>query len=146
VIHIDDQRLTSHEAPRSASAGQGAPAQGARTRSPVEVTAGLLRGRFTALILWHLYWGGKSFYQLLRELDGVGRPALAHELEEMERAGLVLRRYLASGPRVVYALTSLGESLKPVIGVMYEWGLKALATNAETLAVSKRARPPQDAH
>jgi DNA-binding HxlR family transcriptional regulator len=134
VIHIDDQRLTSHEAPRSASAGQGAPAQGARTRSPVEVTAGLLRGRFTALILWHLYWGGKSFYQLLREL------------EEMERAGLVLRRYLASGPRVVYALTSLGESLKPVIGVMYEWGLKALATNAETLAVSKRARPPQDAH
>lgn len=146
VVPIDEKRLTPNEAPRSTSAGERPPALGARGRSPVEVTAGLLRGRFTAPILWHLYWGGKSFYQLLRELDGVGRPALAHELEEMEKTGLVERRYLPSGSRVVYALTELGDSLKPVVGVMYEWGLRALATNAEILAVGKQSRPPQDTH
>ncbi len=142
MIPIGGKLLTPHQVPRSESAGGRVPAQGLRSGSPVELTAGLLRGRFTALILWHLYWGGKSFSQLLRELDGLGRPALAHELEEMEKAGLVLR---AAGPRVVYALTTLGESLKPVVGVMYEWGLKALASHAESSAVSKQAWPPPDA-
>ena len=61
-----------HDAPPPAlTEGDRAPTLGARQRSPVEVTAGLLRGRWTAPILWHLFWGGKSFYQLLRELDGV---------------------------------------------------------------------------
>ena len=54
-----------------------------RAPSPVEITAALLRGRFTALVIWHLFWGGKRFYQLVRELEGVPRKALAHELEEL---------------------------------------------------------------
>ena len=68
-----------------------------RTPSPVEVTAALLRGRFTALVIWHLFWGGKRFYQLVRELEGVPRKALAHELEDLERAGIVARRVQGHG-------------------------------------------------
>jgi DNA-binding HxlR family transcriptional regulator len=152
VVPIDERRLATQEAPRpasttSASAPPPVPlCPNVRGRSPVEVTAGLLRGRWTAPLLWHLYWGGKSFYQLLRELDGIGRPTLAHELEEMEKSGLVERRFLAAGPRVVYALTALGDSLKPVVGVMYEWGLRALATNSGTETPGRAGRPPQDTH
>ena len=97
-----------------------------RTPSPVEVTAALLRGRFTAVVIWHLFWGGKRFYQLVRELPGVPRKALAHELEELERADVVARRVQGRGPgKVEYRLTPRGESLKIVVGAMYEWGLLA---------------------
>jgi DNA-binding HxlR family transcriptional regulator len=93
-------------------------------RSPVEITAGLLRGRWTTLVIWHLFWGEKRFYQLLRETDGISRRALAHELEELERLEIVERRVRHLGlAKVQYALTPLGESLKLVVGAMYEWGL-----------------------
>jgi DNA-binding HxlR family transcriptional regulator len=95
-------------------------------RSPVEITATILRGRWTALVVWHLFWGEKRFYQLLRETEGINRRALAHELEQLERLGLVERRVRHLGPaKVQYALTALGESLKLVVGAMYEWGLLA---------------------
>ena len=109
--------------------------KGSRTPSPVEVTAALLRGRFTALVIWHLFWGGKRFYQLVRELEGVPRKALAQELEGLERADIVARRMQGRGPgKVEYQLTSRGESLKIVVGAMYEWGL--LARRAPNLEAS----------
>jgi DNA-binding HxlR family transcriptional regulator len=118
-----------------------ATALGARSRFPVEVTAGFLRGRWTVPILWHLFWGGKSFYQLLRELDGASRSVLVHELEHKEALGLIARRVHASGPvRVEYVLTALGESLRPVLAVMYEWGLHTLDSNAGSPAVEKLRR------
>lgn len=95
-------------------------------RSPVEITAHLLRGRWTALVVWRLFWGDKRFYQLLREAEGITRRALAHELEQLERLGIVERRVRHLGPsKVQYGLTALGESLKLVVGAMYEWGLLA---------------------
>jgi len=103
------------------AAAEGVPPE----RSPVEITAGLLRGRWTTLVIWHLFWGEKRFYQLLRETEGISRRALAHELEELERLEIVERRVRHLGPaKVQYALTPLGESLKLVVGAMYEWGLR----------------------
>ncbi len=110
----------------SLEGGAAANAPAAGERSPVEITANLLRGRWTALVVWHLFWGEKRFYQLLRETEGINRRALAHELEQLERLGLVERRVRHLGPaKVQYALTALGESLKLVVGAMYEWGLLA---------------------
>lgn len=87
-----------------------------RSPSPVETTAALLRGRFSALVIWHLFWGGKRFYQL-------------------ERAGIVARRVQGRGPgKVEYLLTPQGESLKIVVGAMYEWGLLARRTVAPASA------------
>ena len=109
--------LDQDRAPSASSSGE---------RSPVEITANLLRGRWTALVVWHLFWGEKRFYQLLRETEGINRRALAHELEQLERLGLVERRVRHLGPaKVQYGLTALGESLKLVVGAMYEWGLLA---------------------
>jgi DNA-binding HxlR family transcriptional regulator len=112
----------------------------------VEITASVLRGRWTALILWHLFWGGKRFYQLLREVDGITRRALAHELEEMERCGVVQRRVRHFGPtKVEYSLTPLGESLKLVVGAMYQWGLHAMQhASVGKLAVRERPGCEQD--
>jgi DNA-binding HxlR family transcriptional regulator len=99
------------------------PARAEQRESPVEATAALLRGRYTALVIWGLFWGGKRFYQLVRELERVPPRAIAHELEELERAGIV-KRVTGRGPgKVEYRLTPSGECLKIVVGAMYEWGL-----------------------
>jgi len=119
--------------PAAAEAGPdtGAPPSGgepglrpSRTPSPVEATAALLRGRYTALVIWRLFWGGKRFFQLVRELEGVPRKAVAHELEELERAGIVKRSSGRGPAKVEYQLTPQGEALKIVVGAMYEWGLR----------------------
>lgn len=106
--------------------GVGLDPRASRECSPVEITARVLKGRWTALVIWQLFWGEKRFYQLLRETDGIHRRALAHELEQLERLGIVVRRVRHAGSaKVQYGLTALGESLKLVVGAMYEWGLLA---------------------
>ena len=65
-----------------------APSPGA-TPSPFEVTAAVIRGRWAALILWSLFWGEKRFYQVLRDLPGIGRKTLTYQLEELARRGVV---------------------------------------------------------
>ncbi len=51
---------------------------------------------------------------------------LRRELAEMERHGLVCRTVRREGS-AAYALTPLGETLKPIVGGMYEWGLRFAA-------------------
>jgi DNA-binding HxlR family transcriptional regulator len=88
-------------------------------------------------VVWHLFWGGKRFYQLVHELRGVPPKAIAHELEGLERAGIV-HRALSRGPmKVEYKLTPQGESLKIVVAAMYEWGLAA-----RRVAKSAPGEPP----
>jgi DNA-binding HxlR family transcriptional regulator len=77
-------------------------------------------------------------------MEGVPRKAIAHELEELERAGIVARRVQIHGPaKVEYQLTPLGESLKIVVGTMYEWGL--LARGMGKSAVAAPSPSPDEA-
>ena len=64
-------------------------------------------------------------HELMRLTTGISKKSLRQALVEMERHGLV-RREVRRGAtrRAEYALTPLGESLKLVVGTMYEWGLK----------------------
>lgn len=95
-----------------------------RPRLPIERTVATLRGPFRPLILWALFWGGRPFSELMRHVPDVTKKELRRELAEMERLGLVLRDVPAgSGRRARYSLSPLGETLRPVVGAMYEWGL-----------------------
>ncbi len=91
--------------------------------SPLERALAVLDGPAT-LIVWRLFWGARPFCDLLRHVPGVSRKALRSHLVQMERRGLVTRRLRAEAPRrAEYGLTPLGETLKPIVGGMYEWGL-----------------------
>jgi DNA-binding HxlR family transcriptional regulator len=92
---------------------------------------------YKAHLVWQLFWGARPFCHLMRRIPGITRKALRSRLGEMERAGLVTRRVVGDGlRRAEYSLTPLGETLKPIVGGMYEWGLHYMARPAGAV------RPP----
>ncbi|MGQ4647315.1 winged helix-turn-helix transcriptional regulator [Lyngbya aestuarii] len=92
---------------------------------PVETTLQVIGGRWKVLILRELFLGVRRFGQLHRALHGITQKMLTQQLREMEADGVVHREvYLQVPPKVEYSLTPLGESLKPIIASMHEWGVK----------------------
>lgn len=58
-----------------------------------------------------------------RSIGNVSQKVLATNLRGMEDAGLVVRRvYVEVPPRVEYSLTELGQSLRPIMDAMWDWG------------------------
>src|SRR5437764_15222663 len=95
------------------------------TDCPAEVTLMVIGGRWKVVILFHLFRGVKRFSELLRGLPGISQKMLTQQLREMERDGIVQRTvYPQVPPKVEYRLTPLGETLKPVITAMCQWGLR----------------------
>ena len=93
------------------------------TNCPAEFTLAMISGRWKIPLIFHLLAGAKRFSELSRELTGVSQKMLTQQLREMERNGLVERKvYAQVPPKVEYALTSLGRSLKPVVDAMCQWG------------------------
>jgi DNA-binding HxlR family transcriptional regulator len=116
----------------------------ANAPSPLEVTLGFLDDRWKPLLIWQLFWGARPFCELMRRMPGMTKKRLRRELEEMERQGLVRRAVSPENRKASYALTPLGESLKPVVGGMYEWGLRFVAPvlRASARPAARAGRPP----
>lgn len=93
-------------------------------RCPVEATLEVVGDRWKALVVWHLFWGARPFCELMRQTGGLSKKNLRRVLVEMEGLGLVWKEVRPGADRKAeYALTPFGETLKPVVGAMYEWGL-----------------------
>lgn len=91
---------------------------------PVETTLSLISDRWKVLILRDLLTGTKRFGELKKSLTGISQKVLTANLKDMEASGLLTRRaYAEVPPRVEYTLTETGESLKPVLRAMFDWGM-----------------------
>lgn len=98
---------------------------------PIETTLTLISNRWKVLILWDLLGGVKRFGELKKLLGGVSQKVLTANLRQMEEAGLLTRTvYAEVPPRVEYALTETGRSLRPVLEAMLEWGTRYKAGTA----------------
>ena len=63
------------------------------------------------------------FNELKKDLEGISQKVLTDSLRSMESDGLITRTvYPEVPPRVEYALSDLGKSLKPILDSMVEWG------------------------
>jgi DNA-binding HxlR family transcriptional regulator len=79
------------------------------------------------LILCWLKEGVHRFGELRRRIAGISERVLTQQLRELERDGIVHREvYPEVPPRVEYSLTDFGETLRPVMGLLHEWGRKHL--------------------
>ena len=98
---------------------------------PVETTLTLISDKWAVLILRDLLRGTRRFGELQRSVGGVSQKVLTARLRQMEERGLLTRKvYPEVPPRVEYALTELGYSLRPVLGAMASWGEAYQARNA----------------
>lgn len=90
---------------------------------PVAVTVDVLGGKWKGLILYYLISGPKRFNELRRLLPDTTQRMLTLQLRELENDGIVHREiYQQIPPKVEYSLTNFGETLKPIIFLMRDWG------------------------
>lgn len=90
---------------------------------PVETTLTFIGDKWKVLILRDLMSGIKRFGELKKSIGKVSQKVLTAQLRDMEVNGLVHREvYAEVPPRVEYSLTELGQSLKPILDAMWNWG------------------------
>ena len=98
----------------------------------VDVTVGVIGGRWKVLILQALFDAPHRFSQLHRGVKGITEKVLTQQLRELE--------VLNSRPaKVEYSLTPHGRTLWPVLQAMHSWGEKQIPQNEES------AKPPKKA-
>lgn len=95
---------------------------------PITTTATLIGKKWHTVILHRLLENGPlGFNALKEEVDGISSKVLSDSLEDLEEKALVDRTIVSEKPfRVQYSLTTLGESLEPVVEAMAEWGREHL--------------------
>lgn len=111
---------------------------GKKQNCPAEVTLAVIGGRWKTLILYHLFQGVKRFSELQHAIDGISQKVLTQQLRELERDGVVHREVFPQiPPKVEYSLTALGESLKPVVGEMCQWGVMFAARKQDSIKAQR---------
>ena len=90
---------------------------------PVATTVSLIGSKWKLLIMRNLLARPWRFNELRRDLEGISQKVLTDSLRSMEEDGIITRTvYPEVPPRVEYALSELGESMRPVIKAMEDWG------------------------
>lgn len=90
---------------------------------PVAMTVQLIGNKWKLLIIRNLLQRPWRFNELQKNLDGISQKVLTDSLRSMEADGIITRTvYPEVPPKVEYALSELGESLKPILYAMKEWG------------------------
>ena len=90
---------------------------------PVATTVSLIGSKWKLLILRNLLARPWRFNELKKSLDGISQKVLTDSLRSMEADGIITRTvYPEVPPRVEYALSDLGESMRPIIDSMASWG------------------------
>lgn len=96
---------------------------------PVATTVQLIGSKWKLLIMRNLLQRPWRFNELQKDLDGISQKVLTDSLRSMEADGIITRTvYPEVPPRVEYALSELGETMRPIIKSMEEWGLQYKST------------------
>lgn len=90
---------------------------------PVATTVQLIGNKWKLLIIRNLRIRPWRFNELQKSLDGISQKVLTDSLRSMEADGLITRTvYAEVPPRVEYSLSELGETMRPILDAMEEWG------------------------
>ena len=89
-----------------------------------ELTLSLISGKYKITIVYFLGTDGTlRFSEIKRLFPKITHKVLTTQIRELEEDGIVHRRVFPEvPPRVEYTLTDLGQSLMPIVLMMYEWG------------------------
>lgn len=106
---------------------------------PVDTTLDMIGGKYKALILWHLMDHTLRFGELRKLIPQATPKMLTQQLRELEEDNLIIRTvYPVVPPKVEYALSDLGNSIRPILEAMYNWGTGYLNQNGLTVSCSMK--------
>lgn len=89
---------------------------------PVATTVQLIGNKWKLLIIRNLLASPQRFTEMLKTIP-ISQKVLTDNLRSLEEDGIIKREVFAEvPPRVVYSLSELGNSLRPIINAMQEWG------------------------
>jgi len=92
---------------------------------PVATTVQLIGSKWKLLILRNLLARPWRFNELKKSLEGISQKVLTDSLRSMTDDGIITRTvYAEVPPRVEYSLTELGETLRPILKDMEQWGVE----------------------
>lgn len=90
---------------------------------PVATTVQLIGSKWKLLIIRNLLVRPWRFNELQKSLDGISQKVLTDSLRSMENDGIIKRTVFAEvPPRVEYSLSELGESMRPILKAMEDFG------------------------
>ncbi len=90
---------------------------------PVATTVELIGSKWKLLIMRNLLQRPWRFNELKKSLDGISHKVLTDSLRSMESDGIVVRSvYSEVPPHVEYSLSELGETMRPILMAMENWG------------------------
>jgi DNA-binding HxlR family transcriptional regulator len=93
--------------------------------SPTRLALDRIAHKWTPLIVWALKSGRLRFTALRAAVPGVTSQVLTHSLRDLERDGIVERRYFPEvPPRVEYELTDLGLTMCAPVTAVRAWAEK----------------------
>lgn len=87
---------------------------------PVELALEVIGGKWKTVLLARLKAGPMRYGELRRAVPRLSDKVLSARLRELEALGMIAREPVDGHER--YHLTARGESLRPVLGALYEWG------------------------
>ena len=94
----------------------------------VEAALDIIGNKWKGVILFHLLDGTKRFNELRRLIPSVTQRMLTLQLRELEHDQIISRTvYPEVPPKVEYNLTKQGESLKPILNSLREWGTQFMS-------------------
>lgn len=90
---------------------------------PVATTVQMIGSKWKLLIMRNLLQRPWRFNELKKDLEGISQKVLTDSLRSMEADGIITRTIYPEVPsRVEYALSDLGESMRPIMDAMEIWG------------------------
>src|SRR5262245_22426279 len=90
---------------------------------PIERALAVVSGRWKAVILHTLLDGPQRTCELENRIVGISQKVLIEQLRALEEHGMVSRQPSARDRQgIEYLLTPLGDSLRPVLEPLIEWG------------------------
>lgn len=90
---------------------------------PVATTLMLIGNKWKIFIIQQLMDRTFRFSELRRAIPGISEKVLTDNLRAMEKDGLITRTVFPEvPPRTEYALSELGNTMRPIIESMATWG------------------------
>ncbi len=90
---------------------------------PVATTLMLIGNKWKIFIIQRLLERSWRFNELQKDIPGISQRVLTDNLRSLEEDGILIRTVYPEVPvRVEYSLSNIGNTMRPVIASLSDWG------------------------